>query len=71
MAIGGDLSSVSHRLPSCVKNSHTNGDTEPSWHVIFVIISVLRNGCNTCDNPSIERGEIVTIVHLAHVFVLG
>lgn len=57
MAIGGDLSGVSHRLPPCVKNSHTNGDTEPSWHVIFVVISVLRNGFNTCDNLSIERRE--------------
>lgn len=37
IAVGGDLYNVSHCLPSCVKNSHTKSDTEPSWHVILAL----------------------------------
>lgn len=58
MAIG-DLFNVSHCLPSCVKNSHTKNDSEPSCHVIFGIISALRNGWNRPVYPSIEERNVV------------
>lgn len=62
MAVGGDLFNVSHCLPPCVKNSHTKGDTEPSWHVISGISSVLRNVWNPPVFP-IDREERNVVCH--------
>lgn len=59
-------------LTSChpaFKNSHTKDDTEPSWHVIFGISSVVRNQAEPILSSHRQRGEkmlFVTIVHLAH-----